>query len=201
MPKLRYSATSPYVRKVMIVAKERGLDGTFDLVPTVPKDAADLPEQNPLAKVPTLVLDDGSSLYDSVVICEWLDSMGKAGQPVFPAPGPARWTALRQHALANGMTDSALLIRGEVVKTEEAPNQSLIDLHRGKILKGLGALEAEAGKLGDALTIGTIAVMVVLGYLDFRFDHEKWRTGRPQLSQWFDRAAQRASFADTAPPA
>src|SRR3546814_589502 len=112
--KLHYSATSPYVRKVMAVAIEAGLDGKLDKVAAAasPVGVNDtLNRDNPLGKVPCLVTDDGQALFDSRVICEYLDSL--AGGRLFPASGPARWTALRRQAQGDGLLDAALLARYE----------------------------------------------------------------------------------------
>ena len=118
--KLRYSPTSPYVRKVLVCAKERGLDGRIEPVPTNPTDPkTDLAKYNPLVKVPALVLDDGEVLYDSPVICDYLDSLHDS-EPLIPAAGPARWAALRQQALADGILDAAILRMIETTRRPEA---------------------------------------------------------------------------------
>src|SRR5471030_171866 len=114
--KLRYSSASPYVRKVMIVAHEGGLAERIETVATsvVPVKANDaLKAENPLVKLPSLTTDDGITLYDSPVICEYLDSLHAAAK-MFPPAGPARWTALRRQALADGILDAAILTRYEI---------------------------------------------------------------------------------------
>ena len=196
--KLRYSATSPFVRKVLVLAIELGLDKKIERQPTNPNDAAsDLAKQNPLVKVPSLQLDDGSSLYDSPVICEYLDSL--AGNKFHPASGPARWTALRRQALADGVMDAGVLVRGEMLRPAGEKSEGFIARQKVKMANSLDALEAEADKLGDRLDIGLIAIAAALGYVDFRFAADNWRAKRPKLARWYDRIAQRPSMQATAP--
>ena len=196
--KLRYSGTSPFVRKVLVLAIELGLDKKIERQPTNPNDAAsDLAKQNPLVKVPSLQLDDGSSLYDSPVICEYLDSL--AGNKFHPANGPARWTALRRQALADGIMDAGVLGRGEFLRPAGEKSEGFITRQKAKMANALDALEAEAEKLGDGLDIGLIAIASALGYVDFRYAAENWRAKRPKLARWYDRFARRPSMQATAP--
>lgn len=196
--KLRYSATSPFVRKVLVSAIELGLDKKIERQPTNPSDAAsDLARQNPLVKVPSLQLDDDSSLYDSAVICEYLDSL--AGNRLHPASGPARWTALRREALADGIMDAGVLVRGEILRPAGEKSEAFMAKQKGKMANAMDALEAEADKFGEGLDIGLIAVASALGYVDFRFAADNWRAKRPKLARWFDKFAQRPSMQSTAP--
>jgi glutathione S-transferase len=196
--KLRYSATSPFVRKVMVTAIELGLDKKIERVPTNPNDpASDLGKQNPLVKVPSLQLDDGSALYDSPVICEYLDSL--AGSKFHPASGPARWTALRRQAVADGIMDAGVLVRGEVLRPAGEQSPGFVSRQKAKMAQALDALEGEADKLGEALDIGLIAIASALGYVDFRFAADNWRGKRPKLARWYDRFAQRPSMQATVP--
>ena len=201
--KLRYSATSPYVRKVMMVIHERGLSDKVELTKTDAwSPATDLPQDNPLGKVPALVLDDGTSLFDSPVIVEYLDSLESGpGNGLYPKSGPDRWAALRFQALADGICDAAILRRLEGNRPEQLRSTDWMERQRTAVSRSLDALEAGAGKLGERFTIGSVAVLAALGYLDFRFGHEDWRQGRPALSAWFDAESKRDSFAGTAPPA
>ncbi len=198
--KLRYSQTSPYVRKVLVVALEAGLEGRIERVPTNVQDPkTDLPDDNPLGKVPTLITDAGEALYDSPVICEYLDSLHD-GAKLFPAPGPARWQALRLQALADGILDAALLrMIEEVRRPEELRWAGWSKRQASKIDRGLDRLEQDAGQLAGDLTIGGIAVAAALGYLDFRFGTDDWRSSRPALAAWGDAILQRPSFVATAP--
>ena len=198
--KLRYSATTPYVRKVMMVAIECGLDSSIELQETNAwSPETDLPQDNPLGKVPALILPGGPTLYDSPVICEYLDTLHD-GPRLFPPTGPARWTALRQQALADGTCDAALLRRMESLRPDGEKSASWIERQRMAMVRACDALEAEAGALPLEPTIGTLAILSTLGYLDFRFGHEDWRPGRPALTAWFDKASDRDSVRRTAPP-
>ena len=198
--KLRYSTTSPYVRKVTVVALETGLDERIERIATNTADpASDHDKDNPLGKVPALILDDGQRLYDSPVICEYLDSLHD-GAKVFPAAGPERWQALRQQALADGILDAAVLRMLEQKRRPEPLRwDAWVALQGRKIGKALDQLEAEAEGLAGPLTIGRIAVACALGYLDFRAPDEDWRAGRPKLAQWFAAFSERPSMQATLP--
>jgi len=200
--KLRYSATSPYVRKVMMVIHERGLSDRVELEKTDAwSPTTDLPSTNPLGKVPALELDDGTALFDSPVIVEYLDSESGPGNGLLPPPGPDRWTALRFQALADGICDAAILRRLEGNRPEQLRSTDWMERQRAAVARSVDALEADAAKLGERFTIGSVAVLAALGYLDFRFGHEDWRPGHPVLSAWFDAESKRDSFVSTAPPA
>ena len=209
--KLRYSATSPYVRKVMMVIHERGLSDRIALEKTDPwSPATDLPHDNPLGKVPALMLADGTALFDSPVIVEYLDMLpaseggsesGSGNGSLLPETGPDRWTALRFQALADGICDAAILRRLEGNRPEQLRSTDWMERQRKAGARSVDALEADAAKLGERFTIGSVAVLAALGYLDFRFGHEDWRLGHPALSAWFDAESKRESFVSTAPPA
>ena len=199
--KLYYSPASPFVRKVTVCAIERGLDTRIERVPTkvLPSEPnRDYGKANPLMKVPALETDDGTVLFDSIVICEYLDSLGNAPR-LFPAEGAARWRALRLHALADGILDAAVLTRYETfARPQELRWKAWIDGQLLKVDQALDVLEKSAGDLGQ-IDIGTVAVGCALGYLDFRYGERKWRDGRPKLAVWFERVATRPSFASTVP--
>ena len=197
--KLRYSPASPYVRKVMITAIETGLDGRIEIVPTSVWDpATDIAGDNPLGKVPALITDGGEVLYDSPVICEYLDSLHD-GAKLFPPSGGARWTALRRQALADGILDAA----GGRLLEGKRPDGERSDAWTARLAAAIGraldALEDEADAMGDAATIGHVAVGCALGYLDFRFADDHWRSGRPALADWYEVFAQRRSVIATMP--
>jgi glutathione S-transferase len=203
--KLRYSPTSPYVRKVSVTAIELGLAGRIERILTNTQDRdSGIAEHNPLGKVPALILDDGGVLYDSPVICEYLDSLHD-GAKLFPAKGAARWTALRQQALADGILDAAILCMIETLRRPEPLRwQGWIDHQTGKVRRALDQLEAEAsgsGTLAGPLTIGRIAAGCALGYLDFRFPDLGWRDGRAALAAWYADFAQRPAMQETVPQA
>lgn len=197
--KLAYSPASPYVRKVMACAIARGLDARIEkwVVPTTDPSLA---AENPLSKVPTLILDDGSVLYDSPVICEYLDSQGDAPK-LFPAPGPVRWKALTQQALGDGILDATQPRRREVALPQDEGRRSYIALQQGKVSRALDVLESGAETLGALTTIGEITIACALGYLDFRYPHEPWRPGHPKLAAWYEKVLALAPMAQTMPPA
>jgi glutathione S-transferase len=195
--KLAYSAASPYVRKVMACAIARGLDSRIEKWAIGTTDPA-LLAVNPLSKVPSLLTDEGVALYDSPVICEYLDSLGDAPK-LFPPAGPARWTALRQEALGDGIMDASQPRRRELALPQDDGRVAYIDMQRGKVSRAVAVLEAEAASLGALTTIGEITVGCALGYLDFRFAHEAWRPGHPALSAWYESVVGLAPLAGTMP--
>jgi glutathione S-transferase len=198
---LHYNVASPFVRKVMAVASETGLASRIEPVKRLPSPVAPVAElnsDNPLGKVPCLLTDDGVALYDSRVICEYLDSLHQ-GPKMFPPAGAARWTALRRQALGDGIMDAAVLTRYETFTRPEAVRwDAWIDSQKQKFRRGLDALEAEGTTL-DVVDIGTLAIACALGYLDFRFADEDWRARRPRLAAWFEQFAKRPSIATTGP--
>jgi glutathione S-transferase len=186
MMKLHWSPRSPYVRKVMIVAHELGLADRLQTVRTVVGGTTphlELMRENPLGKIPTLVLQDGTIIYDSPVICEYLDTLHD-GPKLFP-DWPDRLTALRRLALGDGMLDIALAWLGERFRPAEKQSQPHMALWRGKLRSCVDALEQEADALAASrFTIGHIAVGIALSYLDFRFADLNWRDGHPRLAAW-----------------
>lgn len=195
--KIAYSAASPYVRKVMACAIARGLNDKIERWTVGTTDPALLPF-NPLSKVPTFVTDDGMMLYDSPVICEYLDSVGNAAK-LFPAAGPARWNALRQQALGDGIMDASQPRRREIALPQDDGRKAYIDLQRGKVSRAIDTLEKEAASFGELKTIGEITVGCALGYLDFRFANEPWRPGHPQLDAWYAKVVKLPPLAETMP--
>jgi glutathione S-transferase len=199
--KLHYSAASPFVRKVMVCAHELGLADQVELVPTkvVPSEPnRDYARVTPLMKVPSLVLDNGLALFDSVVICEYLDERAGGGR-LFPARGEARWRALRLHAAANGILDAAVLNRYETFLRPEALRwKAWSDGQLLKVDQGLDFLEQNVPELA-AVDIGSITAGCALGYLDFRYADRNWSARHPKLAAWWGKAAKRAAFEKTVP--
>ena len=195
--KLRTSPASPYGRKVQVVAIETGLIARLELVPTSPKEP-DLRDQNPLGKIPALVTDEGQVLFDSPVICEYLDSLHH-GHPLFPPPGNLRWSALRMQALADGVMDAALLRRAELARPETLRSADWDAHHKLAVDKALDALERQSVVFAHEPDIGLVAAGCALGYLDFRFAHEPWREGRPRLAEWYEGWRQRPSMRESEP--
>ncbi len=148
--------------------------------------------------MPSFITDDGMMLYDSPVICEYLDSIGGAPK-LFPAEGPARWNALRQQALGDGILDASQPRRREIALPQDDGRKAYIDLQRGKVSRAIDVLEKEAGTFGELKTIGEVAVGCALGYLDFRFANEPWRPGHPQLDAWYAKVLKLPPLAETMP--
>jgi glutathione S-transferase len=198
--KLHWSPRSPFVRKVMIVAHERGLADRLTCIRTVAamtKPHAELMNDNPLSKIPTLVLDDGTALYDSPVICEYLDALD--GKPqLFPLERGARILALRRQALGDGFLDLLVLARNEKLRPQ--PDDAHLKSAAVRTSTVLDSLEREAAALAAGpLTIGHIAIGCALSYLDFRFADDNWREHHQRLADWHAGFAARPSVAATRP--
>ena len=198
--KLLWSSRSPFVRKVMVVAHEKGLAAGIEQVRTVvapTKPNADVMALNPLNKLPTLVLDDGRALYDSRVIAEHLDDIG-SGAKLFPASGAERLEALRRQALADGTLDFLLLWLSERARPEPRQSPDLLAALKLKFNTAFDALEREAAALAKVpFGIGHIGFGVVAGYADFRYAKENWRDSRPQLAAFAETLLARPSFQAT----
>lgn len=197
--KLRFSPTSPYVRKVTVTAIETGLDGRIERIPTKVWDPnTDIGTVNPLGKVPTLITDNDVVLYDSPVICEYLDSLHD-GPKLFPPSGAERWQALRRQALGDGCLDAgvARVVDGRRPESERSP--AWVARQTTVMGRGLDALEDEADALGDGVTIGHVAIACALGWFDLRFADDNWRKNRPALADWFEAFSERPSMVATVP--
>lgn len=196
---LRSVAASPFGRKVRIAAAVCGLDDRFAIEAADTLNPADsLRSQNPLGKIPTLILEDGSTLYDSRVIVEFLDA--EAGGGVIIPGGAERFRVLTMQALADGMMDASVLrISEQRFRAPETYSQRWLDHQTGKVERGLAVFEASPPALSGTPHIGEIALACLLGYLDFRFEG-KWRGSNPRLVAWLDEfAAGVPSFEATRP--
>ncbi|MCC3244083.1 glutathione S-transferase [Methylocystis sp. WRRC1] len=191
---LRYSAASPYARKIRIAADLLGLSDRIEIVAASTADPNDtLRTQNPLGKIPTLILEDGVALYDSRVIADYLDHVAGGGK-LIPAEPSRRFEALRLQALGDGINDAALLIRYETATRPAAlRDPAAIELQQGKIDRALASLEASP--LSGAPDIGHIAVACALGYLDLRFEGA-WRATHPRLVDWLAEFAKKVTAFD-----
>lgn len=201
--KLYHSAASPFVRKCLVVAHELGLRDRVELVPASAHPVTrnrELIAVNPLGQVPTLVTDEGAVLYDSRVICEYLNALGDGD--IVPADPDERWPRLVEQSLADGVTDAALLTRYETTARPEALRWSdWVEGQLDKVACGLAELERRASGFGDRVDIGTIAFACALGYLDFRFASLGWRDRHPNAAAWFEWFGGRESMMATRPPA
>ncbi|HEY4170934.1 MAG TPA: glutathione S-transferase family protein [Reyranella sp.] len=195
--KLAFSPASPYVRKVTACAIKRGLDKQVERVKIGTTDP-ELLKYNALSKVPTLILDDGMTIFDSPVICEYLDSVGSAAK-LFPAAGPARWRALTQEALADGILDATQPRRREIALPQDEGRKGYIALQQGKVTRALDEFEKQADSLGNLDTIGEITIGCALGYLDFRYANEPWRPSHPKLTAWYEKVSKLPPLAETVP--
>ena len=199
--KLLYGGLSPFVRKVMIVAHEKGVAERLERVPAPvnPLQPLDLAiAVNPLGKIPALTLDDGTVLYGSTVVAEYLD--GLDGAPRFFPQNGTRWVALRRNALGDGILEAGTLARIEGLRPEDKQWSTWRDVQRLKVTNALDAAEREAAELAtDDLTIGEVAFVCALGWLDVRLPDVAWREGRPALEAWFAKVSERPAVVQTAP--
>jgi len=201
MVTLRTSFGSPFGRKARIAVSVLGLDGKVKVEPASTQDDSDpLPQQNPLGKVPVLILDDGSTLFDSPVVLEYLDTFAGGGR-ILPNDTKARFEALRLEALADGILDAGILIVYEGrYRPPEMAVKGWLDRQSGKVARALTSLEGAQQSFDSPPTVGQITLACALGYLDFRFKGE-WRKTHPRLVTWLDNFSARVpAFAATVPP-
>lgn len=198
---LLVSPTSPYARKARIVLRERGLTGRVDECFINPhQDPAELLAANPLGKIPTLVRDEGAPLYDSRVVCEWLDALaGDVG--LIPAAGAERWAVRHAEAHADGILDLTVATVMERARAEGEQSPASMARWREKIERAVAAMGGVRDALPDRFTLGHVALAVALSYLDLRLPDFDWRVAHPSLAEWYAGVAERASMRETAPPA
>lgn len=198
---LFHSPTTPFGRKVMVALLETGLEKRVTVSPAMgtPTDPGTMPlAQNPLGKIPALVTDEGEAIYDSRVICRYIDDL--SGGALYPA-APRLWRTLTLEATADGILDAAILVVYESrIRPEEKRFADWTEAQWAKVSRALDSLEASwIGHLSGPLDIGQIAVGCALGYLDFRHSPRDWRAGRPELAAWEAEFARRDSMIATAP--
>ena len=197
---LRYSPTSPYVRKVSVVIRELGLSGQIECAPTDPwTPDTDLSVQNPLGKVSTLITEAGEALFDSHVICEYLDGI-HAGPKLIPEDPKTRIEALQLEALGDGVLDAAVLA---FIEAERRPETSRWPVwaarQRAAIDRSLDWLAGHMHLLFDQIHLGHLTIGCALGYLDFRLGDLNWRERHPDLSGWYEELSARESMRQTKP--
>ena len=197
--RLFYSPTSPYARKARIVAREKGLLTEIEEVACDPwADPAELRAINPLGRVPALVARNGAHLFDSPVICAYLNDLVPA--PALIPAGDAKWAVLAAEALADGTIDTAVNLVLEGRRPEAERSAKFMARWLEAIGRAAAALDAARKGLPDALTQGHIAIAVALSYLDFRLPQVNWREGRGALAEWHQAFAARPAMLETAPP-
>lgn len=197
--KLMMSPASPFVRKVLVTLHETGQIDDVALMtvaagPGITEPA--LKATNPLGKIPALVRDEGPTLYDSRVICRFLDARAETG--LYPQPG---WDTLILEGTGDGIMDAAVLMVYEGrFRPEDRQHPDWVEAQWAKVTAGLDALNTRwVSHLEGPMDIGQIAVGCALGYLDFRHDTRDWRKGHDALAGWFDRFAERDSMRATVP--
>ena len=200
--KLYSSPTSPYVRKVRIALVEKKIE--CDLIDASPwVEDSPVPQFNPLGKVPVLVLDDGTALYDSRVIVEYLDTVSPVSR-LIPEPNRQRIAVRRWEALADGICDAAVAMVREKLRPAKQQSPDALARNHDKVVRGVQALAIELGEEawcnGEGYSLADIATGCALAYLDLRHPTIDWRADYPNLLKLFDKLAKRASFAETAPP-
>ncbi|SFR94994.1 Glutathione S-transferase [Dyella sp. OK004] len=197
--KLLYQTHSPYARKVLVAAHEMGLQDKLEVIhhetsPTRRND--EVFALNPLGKVPVLILDDGFALFDSNVICEYLDGLHQ-GRKLIPADGDARYRVLRMQALAQGMADAGIDVRWEAERRPESLRwPALHDGHLQKVVAACDFAEREID-VEAPIDLGAIALATALSWIAFRDVHD-FRARRPRLAAWYERLAERPSMRATA---
>ena len=201
--KLLGSVASPYTRKVRIVLAEKKIDCDFEVVDVNPPENP-VNAHNPLGKVPALVLDDGTALFDSRVIVEFLDAVSPLAR-LIPDDNRERVAVRRWEALADGSLDAGLLIRYESLRPKKEQSAAWSEKQGGKLQRGLAMIAAELGDKawchGERYTLADIAVGCCLGWVEFRKPGGlEWRNSYPNLARFYDRLMERPAFADTAPP-
>jgi glutathione S-transferase len=197
--KLLWSSRSPFVRKVVVVAHELGIAERIELQRvnvTASATNAEVMHFNPLNKIPTLLLDDGSIMIDSPVIAEYLDETYGKGE-LFARNAARRWQVKRLHALGDGIMNYNIARLGEKARGEKA-SEPFGAAFLAKTKATLDVLEQETEQF-EPLSIGSIAIAVALAHLDFRFADDAWRDQRPRLSAWHAGFAQRPSMQATTP--
>lgn len=199
---LYHAPTSPYVRKVMMVLIETNQLAEVQLLHATgsPLDSSQMPvSQNPLGKIPVLTRPDGPALFDSRVICRYLDARAKAG--LYPS-GDALWATLTLEALCDGILDAAIaMVYEKRLRSEGNHSDPVLDGYWSKIDRALTAIEERwLSHLSRPRRITSITMGAALGYLDFRHSARDWRASRPELANWFTSFSQRPAFIQTAPP-
>jgi glutathione S-transferase len=197
--KLYYTKRSPYASKVRMVALGRDVQLELVDIPDLSQKPAELLASNPLGKIPALLLDDGQSLFDSRVICQYLDTLGER-EKLIPHKGVTRYQVLKIESLADGMADAAVaMVMEKASHGENIVSESIIARHNAAILRGLEYLNAHHDMLSGEWNLAQIAVAATLGYLNFRLKDLGWQAKFPNLSVWYDKVLLRSDVQATLP--
>ncbi|WP_269584796.1 glutathione S-transferase N-terminal domain-containing protein [Roseibium sp. Sym1] len=200
MMTLYFANTSPYARKARMVVLEKGLEASVEMVFQNPfEDSPALKSANPLGKVPALVTGEGTAIYDSPVICAYLDSL--PGERQLIPEGTTRWKVLTAEALADGILDAAFAIVMERRRDATQQSPMWLDRWQAGILRPAAVIEADLTAFEGPLSLAQIALGAALGYLDFRLPDIDWRPGHPQLAAWFETFSERPAMRATDPAA
>lgn len=199
--KLIGSLTSPYVRKTRIVLAEKKIEYEFELISPW-TEGSTVPDFNPLGKVPVLVLDDGTALFDSRVIVEYIDNV-TPNNKLLPTSNRERTEVKRWEALADGLLDAAVAVRNEVSRPKNEQSAEFLSRQHSKIMGSLAFMSRELGEkpycMGTPITLADLAAGASLGYLLFRFPDIGWGSTYPNLAHLYDKLSQRPSFQETVP--
>ena len=199
--KLFFSDASPYARKCLVTAHEKGLADQIEIERINPYES-EFRDLNPLGKIPCLILGEDTGLFDSFVICDYLDRLG-TGPALIPATGALRDQVLRLHAIGQGITDAALNLRSQVMRDAKLdtplPKDWYVDRQWTAIQKSCVLLDREIETLKGPLDLGQISVATALGYLDLRFPESAWRHHAPLLGDWYTTLIERPSLQATMP--
>jgi glutathione S-transferase len=201
--KLFMTHTSPYARKVRVVMAEKHIECEMVVVPSLAAPDSPVPEYNPLGKVPTLVLDDGTSYFDSVVIVDYLDHKTPVAR-LIPQDNSHRALVRRWEALADGICDAAVAVVMEKRRALEKQDETIVERQTLKVTRGLQRMSEDMGQekwaAGDRFTLADIATGCTLGYIDLRMPELNWREKYPNLAHLYEQLMARPSFRDTTPP-
>ena len=195
--KLRWAPTSPFVRKIIVLMKEKGIEGAVEKEKSNPlskDDRAATP--SPLGQIPCLITDDGVSIYDSPVIMEYLD-VECDGPVMLPLSGDGRWKVLTRQALADGIITSMVVCFVESLKKPERQSGGILAHNKTIVFNGIAALEDDVDAFAGDIDVGTISVAVALAFADQTFPEDDWRTDCPALAAWFDEFNRRPSMTET----
>ena len=197
--KLFSRSASPFVRKVRVIARETGLAESIEEIgiTSLEEMRSEMPKYNPLGKIPALIMDDGNILYDSKVICEYLDTLHD-GEKFFPDDPEERLKTLLLQALGDGIGEAVIGASMEkFMRPEELVFEPAVEFQLGKVSRGLAELESKLDELKGKLTIGPLSAACAIGYLNFRFPDHGWQENNPSLATWYANFCERPSMKDT----